>query len=96
MGRIDVDAMLAEMTATQLAEWEAFCALEPFGAQVEDHRAGIVASAVANFAGKTLRKGKELGPSDFFPSRTPKPKVNVRDQVHAIFGPLAAAQKGRK
>jgi hypothetical protein len=84
--------MLAEMTASDLAEWEAFAALEPWGAAVEDHRAGVIASTVANVAGKSLRKGQDRAPADFFPSRIPKPKPDVRDQIHAIFGPLA----GRK
>jgi hypothetical protein len=92
MGRVDVDAMLSEMTATDLAEWEAFAALEPWGAAVEDHRAGVIASTVANYAGKSLRKGKELAPSDLFPSRIPKLKPDLRDQIHAIFGPLAAGK----
>lgn len=92
MKRLDVDAMLEGLSATQLAEWEAFYTLEPWGADVDDHRAGIVAAAVANMAGKQMRKGKVAVPSDYFPSRLPKPRpdgLDVRAQVHAIFGPMA-------
>jgi hypothetical protein len=81
--------MLAEMTASQLAGWEAYFSLEPWGTEVDDHRAGVIASTVANLSGKTLRKGADTQPADFFPSRIPKPRPSVADQVHAIFGPLA-------
>jgi hypothetical protein len=89
MGTLDVDAMLQRMTASQLAEWEAFSLLEPFGSSAEDHRFGVVASTVANFAGKSVRPGREVKPSDLFPSRIPKPKPDIRAQIHAVFGPLA-------
>lgn len=89
MGRHDVDTMLSEMTASQLTEWAAYFSLEPWGTDVDDQRAGVVAATVANMAGKVLPKGKELSPSDLFPGRLPKPEPDLRAQVHAIFGPMA-------
>lgn len=91
MGRLDVDAMLSEMTASQLTEWAAYASLEPWGTDVDDQRAGVIAATVANMAGKVLPKGKELSPGDLFPDRLPKPEpeVDLRAQVHAIFGPMA-------
>lgn len=89
MGRHDVDKMLGEMTASQLTEWAAYASLEPWGPEVDDQRAGVIAATVANMAGKVLPKGKELTPADLFPGRLPKPKPDLRAQVHAVFGPMA-------
>jgi hypothetical protein len=40
--------MLSEMTAVQLAEWQAYGVIEPFDEQRADLRAGIIASTIAN------------------------------------------------
>lgn len=44
------------MTADEFALWRAEYAREPWGDVRSDLRAGIVASTVANFAGRTLDK----------------------------------------
>lgn len=43
-----MDALLAEMPSGLLAEWEAFFALEPWGAHIENTRAALLASVIAN------------------------------------------------
>ncbi len=48
--RPDVDAMLAELTPEQLAEWDEFCRLEPWGYGFERENFGIVAAMIANAA----------------------------------------------
>ncbi len=95
LGEWDVQGMLARMSSSQLAAWAAFYELEPFGAAVEDHRAGTIAATVGNMAGKTLRKGERLTPATFFRARTGKARravdaerAAVVEQVHAVFGPL--------
>lgn len=79
--------MLAEMTATELAEWDAFLALEPWGAEAADHRAGVIAATIANV---NRRKGSApFQPSDFFPSRAQaflQASMSVADKVKAFFG----------
>jgi len=57
--------MLREMTAREFAEWEAFYAIDPFGDQRADLRAGIVAATVSNrWRG---RNEDPKAPSDFMP-----------------------------
>ena len=73
LGYANVDAMLREMTSTQLEEWEAYYQLAPWGYEVESLRAGVVCSTIANFAGKVLADGRRTTPEDFLQiSRRPK------------------------
>jgi hypothetical protein len=73
--------MLAGMTAGQVAEWEAFFALEPWGGLRDDLRAGKVAAAVVN-ANPFRGGGAARMPSDFFPTlaeaQPPKARPGVR------------------
>lgn len=70
--------MLAGMTAGQVAEWEAFFALEPWGGQRDDLRAGKIAAAVCN-ASPFRAGGATRYPSDFFPTLAePKPRATAR------------------
>jgi hypothetical protein len=82
-----VRGMLAEMTAHDLAEWEAFFSLEPWGAEADEHRAGVISATIANV---NRRKGAApFRPSDFFPSRIralAQASMSVVDRVKAIFG----------
>jgi hypothetical protein len=76
------------MTASQMAEWEAYFALEPWGGQQDDHRAGMVCASVTNTA--IGRQGKPRKPSDFFPTLAP-PRVKptaaeLREKADAFFG----------
>ncbi|HYH63666.1 MAG TPA: hypothetical protein VD866_03115 [Urbifossiella sp.] len=71
-----------------MAEWEAFFALEPWGGQQDDQRAGMVCATVVNSA--IGRQGKPRKPSDFFPALAP-PKVKpgaaeLREKADAFFG----------
>lgn len=52
------------MSAREFVEWQAYYALEPFGAERDAAHAGVIASAIGNFSG--LRKSQTaLKPSDF-------------------------------
>lgn len=55
------------MSAAEFGLWLQAYQDEPWGDARADLRAGIVASSVANMAGKMLRKGKTLLPKDFMP-----------------------------
>lgn len=48
LGIWDVDAMLRQMPAGALTEWEAFFRLEPWGNEVENRRFALVAATIAN------------------------------------------------
>lgn len=89
--------MLATMPAWLFNEWFQFSLLEPFGAEVEDHRAGMVAATIANFAGKQLAPGVAARkPSDFFPSRIPEPEEDLVDKLKRLLGAPAppSAEEG--
>lgn len=57
--------MLEEIPSRILTEWQAYAALEPFGAPKEDERAGILAALLAN--GFSMGKAKAR-PEQFFPT----------------------------
>lgn len=86
--------MLGELTAGQVAEWEAFHALEPWGGVRDDLRAGTVAASVVNaapFGGPRRPKT----PADFFPTlaqgeRKRPTRREVADSVWGFFRGLAA------
>lgn len=54
------------MDSHEFTEWMAFYTLEPWGAVRDDLRAGVLASTVANYAGKVRNANDPATPSDFF------------------------------
>lgn len=74
------------MTAAEFTDWQRYAAAEPFGEQRADLRAGIVASAVANYAGKMRREGLPPAvPTDFMPfapQREPEPEAEPDPIAH--------------
>lgn len=85
VGVVHPDFLLAILSSSQMAGWEAFYSIEPFGYEVDNHRFGVLAAAIANFAGKSLQKGKSLQPSDFFPppNLEQKPKQSLGQRLRA-------------
>ncbi len=74
VGRLDVDAVLAELPRRALLEWLAYAELEPWDQDRADARAAIVAATVYNAArgrGVPARR-----PADFFAYRAPKRKMD--------------------
>lgn len=61
------------MTANEFAEWMAFARLEPFGAHVDYHRAGVVAATVANTQRDPKRRPQPFQARDFIPRFGPPP-----------------------
>ena len=61
-----MDALLAEMSSRQLAEWIAYYQVEPWGEERADLRAGIVASTIAN-VNRSPKRTKPYTPHDFMP-----------------------------
>jgi hypothetical protein len=60
-----VGRLLAEMPSSELTEWIAYAAIEPFGEQRADLRAGIVAAATVNSG--FARPKEAVRASDFMP-----------------------------
>jgi hypothetical protein len=81
--------MLAGMTAGEMAEWEAFFALEPWGGLRDDLRAATVAATVANSA-PFRGPGKGRKPADFFATLAPPRKrpgrAELAEKLNAFFG----------
>lgn len=66
-----VRELLARIDSRELSEWSAYFGLEPWGTEVEDWRAGLVASTIANANRDPKRQKKPYQPKDFMPQRVP-------------------------
>lgn len=72
-----VGELLATVGANELTEWAAFAEMEPFGAFVDDFRAGVPAAVTLNVHRK--RDAPTVGPLDLFPWHAdPKPAAPAR------------------
>jgi Protein of unknown function (DUF4035) len=86
--------MLAKITGKQLAEWQAYDRLDPFGYERLDLHAGIIASTDANI--NRGKKGTAYEVSDFMPHFGPR-KRKTREQLKAaLMAFVAAYQKPKK
>ncbi len=75
------------MDSQEFAEWKVIYGnIETFGEPREDLRMGILASTIANYAGKVMNEGKSTTPADFMPFQPPeeKPKQSETDQLAAV------------
>lgn len=90
-----VGVMLRSMSSMELTEWMAFARIEPFGALVDDYRAGLYPSMKANSA----MEGKpKIGPLDLFPwNAEPEPaeKPDPSAQIIELFEQAAREEKLR-
>ena len=59
-----VAELLERISSRELAEWQAYYMLEPFGEERKDLRAGTISATVANIA---RGEQKPFQPSDFMP-----------------------------
>ncbi len=82
--------MLAEIDARELAEWEAFYNIDPFGEGRDDLRAGIICSTIHGMAGKIANKA--MAPADFMPFLTkPEREPQSPEEQQMLCGAIAAA-----
>ena len=85
------------MSAKELAEWEAFYLLEPFGEYQTNYAAGVVASTIANIYRK--KNSKLFTPDDFMPKRGlvyESPKKQSVEQQALILRGIASIHKKQK
>lgn len=80
------------MDSTQIAEWQAFYSIEPFGEAVEWYRTGVVASTVANMLRN--RKSSPVKPTDFVP-KEPKKKQTPAEMKAAMLAFYNASKHKR-
>ena len=88
-----MDALLDKITDHQFREWRAFFGLEPWGAEAEWCRTGVVASTVFNMSPNRKPRSKPMTPGDFMPgfefaesAKSAKPSKVLRLAVAAAFG----------
>lgn len=81
--------MLARVDARELAEWEAYYSLDPWGQDRADLRAGTIAAVVAN----SRAAGGGFKPSDFMPKYMPSPEQTENDMKAACQAWAAAANR---
>lgn len=62
-----VGEMLSRMSSQEFTDWLAFSTIEPFGSQVDDLRAGTIASMIANTNRDAKRTPVPWKPLDFMP-----------------------------
>ena len=62
-----VRELLARIDSRELSEWRVFFDFEPWGAEVEDWRAGLIASTIANANRDPKKTRKPFAPKDFMP-----------------------------
>jgi hypothetical protein len=84
MGRLDVDRMLAEMSSTELARWEAYYCVEPWGEWPAERRTAIQDTLIAGAA------GRKCSPGDFLPEawKVPSRPQNWRDMKSKLISYL--------
>ena len=59
--------LLSRVSSAELTEWMAFYQLEPWGSEIDDLRAGIVASTIANANRDPKKQRKPFTAQDFMP-----------------------------
>lgn len=81
MGRT-IQELRATLSYAEFCEWCLYYQIEPWGEDRADLRAGIVASTIANYAGKTRSKGSDPAlPADYLPYlERPEPDPPADDQ----------------
>lgn len=94
MGVWDVERWLdEELDPRQLDWWLAYDALEPFGAERDDLRSGLLGATLGNL---WISDGMPLEPSHFMPfSKRRRPRPQSATVQIAIAHTLAAAQNGK-
>lgn len=94
LGELHPDYLLEKLTARQLAEWEIYHSVEPFGEQQQFLQAGIVASTIAN-----VNRGKNKSvfkPSEFMPVWEAKSKKQSVEEMIETMNQFNPIKKKRK
>jgi hypothetical protein len=66
-----VGELLEKVGSAELAEWMAFAGLEPFGAEADDLRAGLMPALTVNM--NRAENAPTVSPFEFFPWHEPPP-----------------------
>ena len=88
-----VAQLQSEMSSDEFAHWVAFYRLEPFGYEVSNWRAALVAAATANTAGKK-RNGQPFAPSDFMPRKPELARQQSAEEQRKILMAMVGRPHG--
>jgi len=96
-----VRELLERIDSRELTEWAVYFGLEPWGTEVEDWRAGLVAATIANVNRDPKQRRKPFEPADFMPRReqTAAEEQSVEEQARILetwARTLAAREGGSK
>ena len=94
-----VGELLSRISSRELTEWMAFFSLEPWGTEVEDWRAGLIAATIANANRDPKKRRKPYEPQDFMP-RYEKPQVEEQSweeqaRILEMWARMLQARDGR-
>ncbi|MDQ7019612.1 MAG: DUF4035 domain-containing protein [Robiginitomaculum sp.] len=81
-----VRELLARIDARELAEWQAYYRLEPFGEERADWRQAQTTAMIAN-----VNLGKDAHPIEadiFMYGHEPEPEPTLAEQIRAVFGAM--------
>ena len=81
---------MGEMSSTQLSDWLDYMSVEPFGFDIENLRAGVIASSVFN-SQRTNSNDPIVTPSDFFQFDTKQQTNQTDDDIERNFMLFARA-----
>ena len=79
-----VRELLARIDSRELTEWAAYFEMEPWGTEVEDWRAALVTSTIANANRDPKKRAKPFEPKDFMPRRVPVEEQTPDDHTRAL------------
>ena len=79
--------LLENMDSEEVCLWVAEYLRNPWDEARADLRAGIIASSIANYAGKSLKDGSSVTPLDCMPYSQPEPEAAPvsADGIAAVF-----------
>ena len=81
-----VQELYEQMSAYEFSLWAALYAVDPWGEERADYRAGLTISQLVNISGKYIPRGKEVKPSDFMPfQKKPEQDQEFVDMDPATF-----------
>jgi hypothetical protein len=91
-----LDELRSSMSSQEFSLWTALYRDDQWGEARDDMRAGVVASTIANYAGKMRSEHAEPAqPSDFMPSLA-KPEEAVEPDPVAFFTAVAKTKLNEK
>jgi len=94
LGVIHPDHLLESLTADQLADWEAYGRVEPFGGYIDDIRWAVLTQQINN---RWRGKGESAKDVSYFRSCKEAPREQtVAEQVHALKSASNANSRSTK